>query len=106
MNRFTPDALIIVIFIFTLLFVLFVVVGVAIIRNANLLIFNYRRRVTPITIREQVNITVRLSNALEEIDNIEFENHYKKQKKINQQIQNNVIFINPDDSIQIGVVNY
>ena len=45
---------------------------------------------------------IRLHQLRRQIYEIQLEHHYKKQEKVNEQIKNSVIFINPDHTMQIG----
>jgi len=55
-----------------------------------------RRRVLPI------NRLIRLHQLRRQIYEIQSEEHYKQQQKVNEEIKNSVIFINPDHTMQIG----
>ena len=58
-----------------------------------------RRRHNQITPMSRI---IRLHELRRQIYEIQLEQHYKKQEKINEQIKNSVIFINPDHTMQIG----
>ena len=45
---------------------------------------------------------IRLHQLRRQIYEIQLEQHYKQQEKVNEQIKNSVIFINPDHTMQIG----
>ena len=45
---------------------------------------------------------IRLHQLRSQIYEIQLEQHYKQQEKVNEQIKNSVIFINPDHTMQIG----
>ena len=49
-----------------------------------------------------VNRLIRLQQLRRQIYEIQSEEHYKQQQKVNEQIKNTVIFINPDNTMQIG----
>ena len=44
----------------------------------------------------------RLLEIRRQIYEIQSEEHYKQQQKVNEEIKNTVIFINPDNTMQIG----
>ena len=66
---------------------------------------NSRRRVAPIGSANWVRIIIRARELSRQIYEIELQNHYEKQQKINEQIKKSVIFINPDHTVQIGFQN-
>ena len=45
---------------------------------------------------------IRLHHLRRHLYEIQLEQHYKQQEKVNEQIKNSVIFINPDHTMQIG----
>ena len=49
-----------------------------------------------------VSRLIRLHQLRRQIYEIQSEEHYKQQQKVNEQIKNTVIFINPDHTMQIG----
>lgn len=49
-----------------------------------------------------VSRLIRLQQLRRQIYEIQSEEHYKQQQKVNEQIKNTVIFINPDHTMQIG----
>ena len=49
-----------------------------------------------------VSRLIRLHQLRRQIYEIQTEEHYKQQQKVNEQIKNTVIFINPDHTMQIG----
>ena len=49
-----------------------------------------------------VNRLIRLQQLRRQIYEIQSEEHYKQQQKVNEEIKNSVIFINPDHTMQIG----
>ena len=63
--------------------------------------YSRRRRQRHNQIAPMSRIT-RLLQLRRQIYEIQLEQHYKKQEKINEQIKNSVIFINPDHTMQIG----
>ena len=61
-----------------------------------------RRRVIPIGSATWARRVIRLRELTRQMYEVQLEEHYKKQEKINAQIKNSVIFINPDHTVQIG----
>ena len=64
--------------------------------------FEYSRRRRR---RNQILPMSRIFRLLEirrQMYEIQLEQHYKQQEKVNEQIKNSVIFINPDHTMQIG----
>ena len=64
--------------------------------------FEYSRRRRR---RNQILPMSRIFRLLEirrQMYEIQLEQHYKQQEKVNEQIKNSVIFINPDNTMQIG----
>ena len=64
--------------------------------------FEYSRRRRR---RNQIIPMSRIFRLLEirrQMYEIQLEQHYKQQEKVNEQIKNSVIFINPDHTMQIG----
>ena len=64
--------------------------------------FEYSRRRRR---RKQILPMSRIFRLLEirrQMYEIQLEQHYKQQEKVNEQIKNSVIFINPDHTMQIG----
>ena len=49
-----------------------------------------------------VSRLIRLQQLRRQIYEIQSEEHYKQQQKVNEEIKNSVIFINPDHTMQIG----
>jgi hypothetical protein len=49
-----------------------------------------------------VSRLIRLHQLRRQIYEIQSEEHYKQQQKVNEEIKNSVIFINPDHTMQIG----
>ena len=49
-----------------------------------------------------VNRLIRLHQLRRQMYEIQSEEHYKQQQKVNEEIKNTVIFINPDNTMQIG----
>ena len=49
-----------------------------------------------------VSRLIRLQQLRRQIYEIQSEEHYKQQQKVNEEIKNTVIFINPDHTMQIG----
>ena len=49
-----------------------------------------------------VSRLIRLQQLRRQIYEIQSEEHYKQQQKVNEEIKNSVIFINPDNTMQIG----
>jgi len=66
---------------------------------------NRRRRVAPIGSANWARRIIRARELSRQIYEIELKKHYEKQQKINEQIKNSVIFINPDHTVQIGFQN-
>ncbi len=61
-----------------------------------------RRRVIPIGSANWARRVIRLREIRRQMYEVQLEKHYKQQEKVNTQIKNTVIFINPDNTIQIG----
>ena len=61
-----------------------------------------RRRVIPIGSANWARRVIRLRELRRQMYEVQLEEHYKQQEKVNTQIKNTVIFINPDNTIQIG----
>ena len=61
-----------------------------------------RRRVIPIGSAAWARRVIRLRELTRQSTEVQLEEHYKQQEKINTQIKKTVIFINPDNTIQIG----
>ena len=61
--------------------------------------FEYNRRNNQII---PVSRLIRLQQLRRQIYEIQSEEHYKQQQKVNEEIKNSVIFINPDHTMQIG----
>jgi len=66
---------------------------------------NSSRRVAPIGSANWARRIIRARELSRQFYEIELQNHYEKQQKINEQIKNSVIFINPDHTVQIGFQN-
>ena len=66
---------------------------------------NSRRRVAPVGSANWARRIIRARELSRQFYEIELQNHYEKQQKINEQIKNSVIFINPDRTVQIGFQN-
>tara|TARA_Y100000992_G_scaffold245135_1_gene176278 strand:- start:2315 stop:2629 length:315 start_codon:yes stop_codon:yes gene_type:complete len=63
------------------------------------------RRVAPVGSANWARRIIRARELSRQFYEIEMQNHYEKQQKINEQIKNSVIFINPDHTVQIGFQN-
>ena len=63
------------------------------------------RRVAPVGSANWARRIIRARELSRQFYEIELQNHYEKQQKINEQIKNSVIFINPDHTVQIGFQN-
>ena len=63
------------------------------------------RRVAPVGSANWARRIIRARELSRQFYEIELQNHYEKQQKINEQIKNSVIFINPDHTVQIGFRN-
>jgi hypothetical protein len=61
-----------------------------------------RRRIIPIGSANWARRVIRLREIRRQMYEVQLEKHYKQQEKVNTQIKNTVIFINPDNTIQIG----
>ena len=61
-----------------------------------------RRRIIPIGSANWARRVIRLRELRRQMYEVQLEEHYKQQEKVNSQIKNTVIFINPDNTIQIG----
>ena len=61
-----------------------------------------RRRIIPIGSANWARRVIRLRELRRQLYEVQLEEHYKQQEKVNTQIKNTVIFINPDNTIQIG----
>ncbi len=64
--------------------------------------FEYSIRIRRLNQILPISRIFRLIEIRRQMYEIQLEQHYKQQEKVNEQIKNSVIFINPDHTMQIG----
>ena len=84
------------------LFIIFVMICAVQLMDWNMEYSRRRRRVIPVGSAAWARRVIRLRELTRQMYEVQLEEHYKKQEKINAQIKNSVIFINPDHTVQIG----